>query len=129
MKLLFSSTTVNRRFVKAFRRQNVALDVLKQRFEQVHAPHCKHDILLLAFVDQEVDYFRIVPGDKDIFEVEVGYDYEDHYSPDDDVLLIQLIEEKLMLAIDACEALGEAREEIKAVGEAWATENVVPPDA
>jgi hypothetical protein len=126
MKLMFSSTTADRHFARANRRHNAGLLELKRRIESVSTANCVHDILLLAFVDQDTDFFRIVPGDKNIFEVEVGYDYEDRYSPEDDVLLIQLIEEKLMLAIDACEALGAARQELKAIVEAWTTEYITP---
>jgi hypothetical protein len=129
MKLMFSSITANRFFIKANRRQNAACEELERRFERISTSQCKQEMLILSFVDREEDYFHLVHDDPAIFHVEVGYDYEDRYSPEDDVLLIQLIEEKLMLAIDACEALGAAREELNAVVEAWTTENVVLPDA
>jgi hypothetical protein len=82
--------------------------------------------LLLVFLDREADFLQIATGDKQFFVIEVGYDYEDNYPPEDDVLLIQLIEEKLMLALDACEELGEAGAELKAIVESWTTESIEP---
>lgn len=126
MKLSISTMTANRRFVKALRRQQPAIEVLKRRFESVEAEGCPHEILLLAFVDNELDFFRIVPGEVDIFEVEVGYDNHGEYHADDDVLLIQLLEEKLSQMIRACDQLGESKATLLEVVEAWTTETVTP---
>jgi hypothetical protein len=114
--------TVNRRFVKALRRQQRAIDELKRRFENVAVENCPYEILLLAIVDQEESFLKVVPGDQDIFEVEVGYDAHGEYPPDDDVLVVQLLEEKLMQMIDACEDLGETRKPLRDVVESWTTE-------
>ena len=126
MKLSVSTMTANRRFVKALRRQQDVIEELKRRFEGVDVETCPHEILLIAFVDQEGEFFRVVPGDPDIFEVEVGYDTQGEYPPDDDALVVQMLEGKITRMIDACDALGEARKSLNAVVERWATEVIAP---
>lgn len=114
--------------MKALRRQQRAIETLKRRFEDVVVDDCPHEILLLAFVDKEADFFRVVPGEADIFEVEVGYDFHAEYPADDDVLLIQLLEEKLTNMLEACDHLGDARRTLTAIVENWTTETVTPQD-
>ena len=126
MKLSISTMTANRRFVKALRRQQGTVDELKRRLESVAVDNCPHDILLLAFVDNEADYFKVIPGDADVFEVEVGYDSNNDFQPDDDVLLIQLLEEKLTLMVSACEQLGGAKGTILGLIEDWTTDAITP---
>lgn len=126
MKLNISTMTANRRFVKALRRQEPAVADLEQRVESINVGNCPHEILLLAFVDKDVDFFRVIPGKSDIFEVEVGYDFHDEYPVDDDVLLIQLLEEKLYRMIEECDSLGDAKVTLLAVVEKWTTETVAP---
>ena len=126
MKLSISSTTANRRFVKALRRQQAAIDDLKGRFEDVTIENCPHEILLLAFVDQKEDFLKVVPGDQDIFEVEVGYDFHGEYPVDDDVLVVQLLEEKITRMLNVCDALAESRKLLCDIVEHWTTEVVTP---
>ncbi len=124
MKLSISTMTANRRFVKALRRQQGAIDELKRRFESIVVDDCPHEVLLLAFVDGDVGSCNIVPGKQDVFEVEVGYDFHGEYAADDDVLLIQLLEEKLTQMIEACDGLREARNMLLGVVENWTTETI-----
>jgi len=118
--------TANRRFFKSLRRQNSAIEELERRFEAIAVDDCPHEILLLAFVDRDVGFFKIIPGEQDIFEVEVGYDFHGEYSVDDDVFVIQLLEEKLMQMIEACDGLGESRKVLADVVENWTTETISP---
>lgn len=118
--------TANRHFVKALRRLQELLDTLKQRLEQVTVNECPHETLLLVFADRDSEYFHIVPGNLDVFQVEVGYDFHGNYPTDDDVLIVQLIEDKVTRMITACEALGESRKLLCDIVEDWTTEAVSP---
>jgi len=126
MKLSIFTMTANRRFVKALRRQQSTIDELKRRFDNVVVDGCPHEVLLLAFVDNEADFFKVIPGDADVFEVEVGYDFSSDFPSDDDVLLIQLLEEKLAQMIEACDHLANAKGTILGLVESWTTEAITP---
>ncbi|BBO34111.1 hypothetical protein [Lacipirellula parvula] len=126
MKLSVCSITANRTFVKALRRQSQAIADLQKRFEEMRVDPCPHEILLLAFVDRDESWLQIVSGDQEVFLVHVGYDFRSRYPVEDDVLVIQLLEEKITQMIDVCGASAESRKRLRDLVEQWTTEMVVP---
>lgn len=121
MKLAISTTTINRQFVKALRRQHSNTEMLKREIERVCVTNCACEILLLAFIDKGPGYTRIAAGGFDIFEFEVGYDYQRQFPMEDDVLVVQLLEEKILQMIAASPLPVAAKEELRCAVVNWTT--------
>jgi uncharacterized protein (DUF342 family) len=126
MKLFISTTTTNRQFVKALRRQHSNTEILNTEIEKLSINNCECEILLLAFVDRDQSYSRVIAGEVDIFEFEVGYDFQHQFLPDDDVLVVQLLEEKILQMIAACSLHATAKEALRHVVVNWTTDVIKP---
>lgn len=82
--------------------------------------------IMLTFVDDDVDVMRITKRGNadDIYEVDVGYDFEQDYPPEDDVLVIQLIEEKFKEVVANGDGFAPKREQLLRIIEEWTTEAI-----
>ena len=125
MKLGIHTETANRRFPKALRRIYSKIDELERRLFAVElAGRFNH--VMLTFFDEDPSVVRITRRGSadDIYEVDVGYDFEQSYPPEDDVLVIQLIEEKLKEVIGSSDGFAPKREQLLRIIEEWTTEAI-----
>jgi hypothetical protein len=122
MRFSISTTTINRQFVKALRRQQANTEILKRQIEKLSVNNCTFEIFLLAFVDRDPSYSRVIVGEKDIFEFEVGYNFRTEFLPDDDVLVLQLLEAKALQMIAACSLPNATKEEFRSIIVSWASQ-------
>ena len=81
---------------------------------------------MLTFFDEDPSVTRVTMRGKsdDIYEVDVGYDSAGKYSPDDDVLVIQLLEVKLNQVIENDEGFAPYRAELLHLIAQWTTEAI-----
>ena len=125
MKLGIHTETTNRRFQKALRRISEKVDELKRRMANIDIPG-RHGNVMLTFFDEDPSVIRVTTRGKAdaIYEVDVGYDFALDYPAEDDVLVIQLIEEKLKDAVNSSDAFAPKREELLRVITDWTTEAI-----
>lgn len=125
MRLGIHTETMNRRFQKALRRINTKVEYLEERLAPIEL-RGRFNNLMLTFLDEDSGVIRVTRRGKndDIYEVDVGYDYEENYPPEDDVLVIQMIEEKLQQVIENDEGFAAKRAELLKVIEDWTTEAI-----
>lgn len=125
MKLGIHTETTNRRFQKALRRINGKVDELKHRMANIDIPG-RHGNLMLTFFDEDPSMIRVTTRGKndDIYEVDVGFDSSGSYPPEDDVLVIQLLEEKLEQVIDGDAGFKDKKAELLKIISEWTTESI-----
>ena len=126
MKLGIFTMTRNRRFSKAMRRVQKQIDTLKDRLKIIRVAVPRYDNLLLTFVDEDPSYTNVNTKGRndDIFEVNVGYDYSHDYPPEDDVLVIQLLETVLERILVNNDVFGDKQKELLTIVENWTTESI-----
>ena len=86
----------------------------------------RFDNVIVTFVDEAPNYFRVIqkgPSD-DIYQVNVGYESAGNYPPEDDVLVIQLLEEKLRQVVNSDEGFAGKRDEVLKAITDWTTEAI-----
>ncbi len=125
MRLGIHTFTTNRRFPKALRRIHAKIDGLKALLDPIGLPGRFNDVML-TFVDDDPSVIRVTKRGKadDVYEVDVGYDFAAGYPPEDDVLVIQLIEEKLKQVVDGDASFDAKRAELQQVITDWTTEAI-----
>lgn len=125
MKLGIHTETTNRHFQKALRRINGQLDGLRNRLAGLNIPG-RYGNVMMTFFDEDPTVFRVTKRGKadDLYEVDVGYDFAANYPPEDDVLVIQLIEEKLKQVLDGDAGFEVKRAELLRVISDWTTEAI-----
>lgn len=125
MKLGIHTETTNRRFQKALRRINEKVEELKRRMAKIDILGRQGNVML-TFFDEDPSVIRVTRRGKadDIYEVDVGYDFTHDYPPEDDILVIQLIEEKLKEVTNSSDAFVPKREELLRVITDWTTEAI-----
>ena len=125
MKLGIHIRSANQRFPKAIGRIYVQIGDLKDRLVPIEL-HGRFNNLMLTFLDENCGVTRVTRRgkDDDIYEVDVGYGYEESYPPEDDVLVIQMIEEKLQQVIENDEGFAAKRAVLLKVIEDWTTEAI-----
>jgi hypothetical protein len=117
--------TVNRRFQKALGRVDGHVEELKRRLAAVPREGRFNDVML-TYIDEEPSVVRVTRrgAADDIYEVDVGYDAAIDYPPEDDVLVIQLLEEKLQQVINGDDGFAPRRAELLRIIEDWTTEAI-----
>jgi hypothetical protein len=125
MKLGVFTQTRNARFVSARQRIQPKIVMLKGLLAPIILMG-RHNNVLLTFVDEGPDFVGVIRrgSNDDIYEVDVGYDCTQDYAPDDDVLVIQLLEEKLKHVIESDDGFAPHREELLQVITDWTTEAI-----
>lgn len=121
----FHTFTSNRRFPKALRRVHDKIEALKVLLAPIEVSGRVNNVML-TFIDEDPSVIRVTTRGKtdDIYEVDVGYDFAHAYPPEDDVLVIQLIEEKLKDVMDTSDAFASKREELLRLIMHWTTEAI-----
>lgn len=101
MKLGIHTESTNRRFQKSLRRINGQVEELRKRLADIDLPG-RYGNVMMTFFDENPSVLRVTRRGKadNIYEVDVGYDFAAGYPPEDDVLVIQLIEEKLKQVLE-----------------------------
>jgi hypothetical protein len=122
MKFIVSTTTTNRQFVKALRRQHPNVEILKSQIEKISSNNCAYEIFLLAFVDRDLSYSKVIAGEVGIFEFKVGYDFRAVFPPDDDVLVSQLLEVKELQMIATSNLPRATIEEFRSIIVNWTSQ-------
>ena len=122
MKLGMFTDTANLEFVGARRRIQQSIDELKQLLTPV-ALEGRYNNVLVTFVDKPSTFQRVTQRGKNdnIYEVDLGFDFTKRYPEDDDVLVIQLLEEKLKQIIEGDEGFSAKREELIGIITDWTT--------
>jgi hypothetical protein len=125
MRLGIHTFTTNRRFPKALRRIPGKIDDLKALLNPIGLAGRFNDVML-TFVDDDPSVVRVTKRGKadDIYEVDVGYDFAAAYPAEDDVLVVQLIEEKLKQVVDGDAGFDAKRAELLRVITDWTTEAI-----
>jgi hypothetical protein len=125
MKLGIHTETTNRRFQKALRRINGQVEELRKRLAGIDIPG-RYGNVMMTFFDEDPSVFRVTKRGKadDVYEVDVGYDFAAHYPPEDDVLVIQLIEERLKQVVDGDDGFETKRAELLRLITDWTTEAI-----
>jgi hypothetical protein len=125
MKLGVHTFTKNRRFPKALRRIHNKINDLKALLAPI-ALTDRFGNVMLTFIDEEPSVIRVTKRGKadDVYEVDVGYDFAHNYPPEDDVLVVQLIEEKLKQLVEGDAGFAPWREELLRVITDWTTEAI-----
>jgi hypothetical protein len=125
MKLGIHTNTTNRHFQKALRRINDKVVELQRRLSQIPVEG-RFGNLMLTFFDEKPSVYRITSRGKadHIYQIDVGYDFGHRYPPDDDVLVIQLLEEKLKQVIEGDEGFAPKRKELLKLIVDWTTEAI-----
>jgi hypothetical protein len=125
VKLGIFTITTNIRFVGARQRIQPKIEALRRLLADVTV-RGQCDNVILTFVDENPDYFRVIRKgrDDDIYQVNVGYDFAGNYPQEDDVLVIQLLEEKLERIIESGEGFAEKRQELLSTISDWTTEAI-----
>lgn len=125
MKLGVFTETRNTAFVNARRRIQPKIVKLKEMLVPIKIPG-RYDNVLLTIKDEAPSVIRVTTRGKndDIYEVDVGYDFSGNYPPEDDVLVIQLLEEKLEQVIESSDAFKDKKEELLKVISDWTTEAI-----
>ncbi|MBI1371885.1 MAG: hypothetical protein GC159_03880 [Phycisphaera sp.] len=123
MRIDLFADTSNRDFESALVRVRDRVEILNQHLHAIELEGPSGDVCLTFFDEDESFYYaRQIGNDKGRYEVEVGYDYSDIYPDDeDDVLVIQLIEEKLQQIISNGKCFASEREQLLKVVEDWTT--------
>jgi len=125
VKLGLFTKTKNIRFVSSRQRVQRKIETLKERLALIRLDG-RFDNVILTFVDESLNYFRVIqkgPND-DVYQVNVGYEFSADYPPEDDVLVIQLLEEKLARVINSHDGFAAKREELLRVITDWTTEAI-----
>ncbi len=125
MNLGIHTETTNRRFIKALRRIDEKVRILKSRLNAIDI-NGRYGNLMLTFFDEDQSVMRITTRGNadDVYEVDVGYDFEQNFPPEDDVLVIQLIEEKLKKVVDGDAGFAPKRVELLRIITDWTTEAI-----
>ena len=86
----------------------------------------RYDNVMLTFIDEAADVLRVTRRGRkdDVFEVDVGYDFSQNYSPNDDALVIQLLETKLKQVVENDEGFASKRKELLRTITDWTTEAI-----
>lgn len=125
VKLGLFTITRNVQFVSAWQRIQPWIDKLKTILAGVKL-RGRYDNVILTFIDEYPEFFRVIQKgqEDDVYQVNVGYDFAGTYPPDDDVLVIQLLEEKLKVVINSSEGFGEKREALLIAVSDWTTKAI-----
>jgi hypothetical protein len=125
MKLGIHTCTGNRRFPKALGRIHKHVEELERRLLTVQLPG-RFNHVMFTFCDEDLSVVRVTRRGQadDIYEVDVGFDFEHHYPPEDDVLVIQLIEAQLHRFLTDDPGFASRRDELLRVISDWATEAI-----
>ena len=125
MRLGIHTETANRRFSKALRRIYGNIEELKRRLAVIELPGRLNNVML-TFFDEDSSVQRVTTRGEadDTYEVDVGYDFAHDYPPDDDVLVIQLIEEKVKQIVGSDVGFAPKRAELLRIITDWTTEAI-----
>jgi len=125
MKLGLFTKTINIRFVGSRHRVQAKFETLKERLAAIQLDG-RFDNVILTFVDEAPNYFRVFQKGQndDVYQVNVGYEFSANYPPEDDALVIQLLEEKLVRVINSHEGFRVKRQELLRAIADWTTEAI-----